>query len=67
MSTAGLVHGQPVSPGTSFGIADSGAKHAATQGERYRFKGDTTDWFAFPHALHTTHLVLFTINLYVPP
>ena len=28
-----------------FGIADSGAKHAATQGERYRFKGDTTDWF----------------------
>ena len=30
-----------------FGIADSGAKHAATQGERYRFKGDTTDWFGF--------------------
>ena len=28
-----------------FRIADSGAKHAATQGERYRFKGDTTDWF----------------------
>ena len=32
-----------------FGIADSGAKHAATQGERYRFKGNITDWFAFPH------------------
>ena len=28
-----------------FCIADSGAKHAAMQGERYRFKGDKIDWF----------------------
>ena len=47
MSTAGFGTWIACITWDQFGIADSGAKHAATQGERYRFKGDTTDWFGF--------------------
>ena len=48
MSTADLVHTWIACiTWDQFRIADSGAKHAATQGERHRFKGDRTDWFRF--------------------